>query len=746
MLLILMIGMVSSAWGADPTIIWSRSDSDISNLPANSFTAGNPGDKLRISTSGSGDIWFCSKTYKKYFDSKDKFYTSNGESDHFYAAGYFEFDLSASIINMLNNEEVYLQGENGLTVTEVSIQHAAVSSFEGQLKADGTDNGEYTEMVTEPLTNIAVNLTLAKAWENCANPVYARFQVIKEGTPIDLSLATSLLTVTGKSVQLPDKGVLGYYVYDPNGISASDLTVTLHAVALKYSEYQVLCYLSSGEESDEFEYDVGNAKVKKEPNWDVKFTYKFKNDLIEITRQLDASSLTNPYAQINIHQDVLDILGTTEDKMKDSWHGHWFVRHKDNHSQQDIAWGNSQAEGKWNLWVGNNNGNWFQGNHYGATIMLNYALCGYDNVDGSSAGSSNRLAGLQQTMGFLQIYAPSGYTTMQGASDFEFVYEVTDEYKPMGGPPPAKLRYIFQIPSFENEPNTGMVEDVKPQTVPVRSQASFTLGDMPTDAKYARFYLVDKNNNVVEPGTVLSVSGGTACGKTMSGIYLYDNGSTISPNVTIKAPNAYKTYKVVGLFSTTMTDPLLNGSTLIQEPKWDLQRTYTFDYTITTNEKNKTIEWDAAAMAVDASAAPDLDTDWHTSIDEMTTGQCIKWYVVDGSNAKQPLALGSARIGESWAIGLPHTFTVTDNVASQSNFTSIEASQLQTWVTTNVYAPNGVTYAEVANHKIVCEIYTNNEGTGNPNARYTFTIHKGFLGSLKNGVTETTERVLLAYS
>jgi hypothetical protein len=192
-----------------------------------------------------------------------------------------------------------------------------------------------------------------------------------------------------------------------------------------------------------------------------------------------------------------------------------------------------------------------------------------------------------------------------------------------------------------------------------------------------------------------------------------------------------------------MTDPLLNGSTLIQEPKWDLQRTYTFDYTITTNEVDKTIKWDAAALAVDASAETDLDTDWNTSIDEMTTGQCIKWYVVDGSNVKQPLALGSARIGESWAIGLPNTFTVTDNVASQSNFTSIEASQLQTWVKTHVYAPNGVTYAEVANHKIVCEIYTNNEGTGNPNARYTFSIHKGFLGSLKNGLTETTERVLL---
>lgn len=589
-----------------------------------------------------------------------------------------------------------------------------------------------------------MDIDLSQAMASCGSPVYARFQVFQNDEKVDLKAHSGLLTITGTGVtpKLPKTGTLGYYVYNAGSTLPSDLSVTLNVDALKFPQYKVVCILSSGAEGDELDYDAGTAEVKKEPNWDVKFTYKFKNDLIEITRQLDASSLTNPYAQINIHQDVLDMLGTTEDKMKDSWHGHWFVRHKDNHSQQDIAWGDSQAEGKWNLWVGYN-GSWFKGDYYGATIMLNYALCGYDNVDGTSAGSSNRLAGLQQTMGYLKIYAPSGYTTMQGASDFEFVYEVTDEYVPMGGPPPAKLRYIFQIPSFENEPNTGMVEDVKPQTVTDRSQATFTLGDMPTDAKYARFYLVDKNNNVIEPGTVLSVSGGTPCGKTLSGIYLYNNGSTISPSVTIAAPNAYKTYKVVGLFSTTMTDPLLNGSTLIQEPKWDLQRTYTFDYTIATNEVAKTIEWDAAALAVDASAATDLDTDWNTSIDEMTTGQCIKWYVVDGSNVKQSLALGSARIGESWAIGLPNTFTVTDNVASQSNFTSIEASQLATWVTTNVYAPNGATYADVSNCKIICEIYTNNAGTGNPNARYTFSIHKGFLGSLKNGVTETTERVLL---
>ena len=745
-LMLMMFMSVGSAWGEESDDIGGGEhavNSGYFTINSSAFSSITTANVLRvyvIEKASSKWIWAANPNdWGAIWGGTTNHYQS---SEFYNSDGYFEFPLTDAIVTILKTYGLYLEAKDS-GIQKVTIATAAVDEFESQLKSGATDTGEYTTTILDPISTSSMEIDLSQAMASCGSPVYARFQVFHNDEKVDLKTHSGLLTITGTGVtpKLPKTGSLGYYVYNAGSTLPSDLSVTLNVDALKFPQYKVVCILSSGAEADELDYDTGTGEVKKEPNWDVKFTYKFKNDLIEITRQLDASSLTNPYAQINIHQDVLDKLGTTEEAMKDSWHGHWFVRHKDNHSQQDIAWGNSQAEGKWNLWVGYN-GSWFQGEYYGATIMLNYALCGYDNVDGSSAGSSNRLAGLHQTMGFLQIYAPSGYTTMQGASDFEFVYEVTDEYVPMGGPPPAKLRYIFQIPSFENEPNSGMKEDVKPQTVDDRSQATFTLGDMPTDAKYARFYLVDKNNNVIEPGTVLSVSGGTACGKTTSGIYLYNNGNIISPSVTIAAPKEYKKYKVVGLFSTTMTDPLLNGSTLIQEPKWDLQRTYTFDYTITTKEKDKTIEWDAAALAVDASATS-IDADWNTSIDEMTTGQCIKWYVVDDNNVKQPLALGSARIGESWAIGLPNTFTVTDNVASQSNFTSFEASQLQTWVTTHVYAPNGATYAVVSNCKIICEIYTNNAGTGNPNARYTFSIHKGFLGSLKNGVTETTKRVLL---
>ena len=613
---------------------------------------------------------------------------------------------------------------NGGTLVTFTVP--ALDTFESELKVGGRKGVYLKDYVETETTSAEVEFTRALELVGSGTPKYARFILMKGGKAVD---PAGKLTITGVSPapQQTSKPTQGYYLYNSgNDLDLSGLSVTVNGA--DYADYRVVCIFST----DAAAAATGNV-VETEPQWNVQYTYSFTK-----VTTLPSNQLANKYIQLNIHQMVLDYFGKTEDEMKDVWHADWSVRDKKTRAIQTLQKGNTQSADVWSAYVGYWWAAYQNGNDYGATLNQNYIYAGH--LTAADKGK-DKLEAVQNMLGYLQIYAPSAYATIQGASDYEIVYQVTDDYH--GGMPTMTSRFVFRIPSFENEPNTGMVEDVKPQMVTDRSQATFTLGDMPSDAKYARFYLVDKNNNVIEPGTVLSVSGGTACGKTMSGIYLYNNGNIISPSVTIAAPNAYKTYKVVGLFSTTMTDPLLNGSTLIQEPKWDLQRTYTFDYTVTTNEVAKTIEWDAAALAVDASAETDLDTDWHTSIDEMTTGQCIKWYVVDGSNVKQPLALGSARIGESWAIGLPNTFTVTDNVASQSNFTSFEASQLATWVTTHVYAPNGATYADVSNCKIICEIYTNNEGTGNPNARYTFSIHKGFLGSLKNGLTETTERVLL---
>lgn len=605
----------------------------------------------------------------------------------------------------------------------------APDTFESSLKTGGQKNLYLKDYVETETTSTVVDFS--KALELVSgSPKYARFILMKGGQAVD---PTGLLTISGATPdpQQTSKPKQGYYLYNSgNDLSLSGVTVTLNGA--DYADYRVVCLLSTDAAATATENVVAT-----EPQWDVEYTFAFTKVVT-----LDFSQLTNPYVQLNIHKDVLDYFGKTEDEMKDVWHADWSVRDKSSRGIQTLRKGNAQGDDVWSAYVGYN-GNYFDGNYFGATLNQNYIYAGWGTANDNGTSLADAV---QNMLGYLQLYAPSAYTSMQGASDYEIVYQVTDDYH--GGMPTMTSRFVFRIPAFENEPNTGMTTATKPQTVTDRSAAPFTLADMPTDAKYARFYLTDVDGNQIDPSTILSVTGGTLCGNAKSGYYLYNNGNVLTPTVSIAAPNKYKIYKVVGLFSTTPTDDMdAEGTTVNHEPKWDMKWTYTFDYTITTNELTPTIKWNATTMPVDASSAGSSNeyTDWNTSLEELMAGQHIKWYVTDGAATPtiQPLAIGTERQSGTWTISLPSEFVITDNVASLYGKKVIEVGQLASWVTNNVYAPSENTYAEVANHKIICEIYTNNEGTGNPNARYTFSIHKGFVGTLKSGVTETLERVLL---
>ncbi len=605
----------------------------------------------------------------------------------------------------------------------------APDTFESSLKTGGQKSLYLKDYVETETTSTAVDFS--KALEMVSGtPKYARFVLMKGGRAVD---PTGLLSISGATPapQQTSKPKQGYYLYNfGNALSTNGITVTLNTP--DYGDYRVVCLLST----DAAAAATDNV-VETEPQWDVQYTYSFTKVVT-----LPYSQMSNPYVQLNYHQMVLDYFGKTEDEMKDVWHADWSVRDKNSRGIQTLQKGDTQGDDVWSAYVGYWWTAYHDGNDYGATLNQNYIYAGWGTANDKG---KDKLEAVQNMLGYLQLYAPSAYAKIQGASDYEIVYQVTDDYH--GGMPTMTSRFVFRIPAFENEPNTGMTEATKPQTVSDRSAASFTLAGMPTDAKYARFYLTDVDGNPIDPTTILSVTGGTLCGNAKSGYYLYNDGTVLTPTVSIAAPNKYKIYKMVGLFSTALDDISTDGTTVNHEPKWDMKWTYTFDYSITTNDLTPTIEWNATTMSVDASSAVSSNeyTDWNTSLEELMAGQHIKWYVTDGAATPtiQPLAIGTERQSGTWTISLPSEFVITDNVASLYGKKVIEVGQLASWVTNNVYAPSENTYAEVANHKIICEIYTNNEGTGNPNARYTFSIHKGFVGTLKSGVTETLERVLL---
>lgn len=628
---------------------------------------------------------------------------------------------------------VVFSGASNASPTEPALSAMCVfdfpapDTFESSLKTGGKKGLYLKDYVETETTSTEVEFSRAVELLSGSAPKYARFILTKGGVAVD---PTGKLTITGATPaeQTTSKPKQGFYLYNSgNDLDLSGITVTLNGT--DYADYRVVCLLST---------DAATAAtenvVTTEPQWDVQYTYSFTKVVT-----LPFSQLTNPYLQLNIHDDVLAYFGRTEDEMKDVWHADWSVRDKSSRVVQPLQKGNTQGSDIWSAYVGYWYAQYQNGNDYGATLNQNYIYAGH----GTAADKSqDKLEAVRRMLGYLQLYAPDAYSTMQGASDYEIVYQVTDEYVNTWMPV-MNMRWVFRIPAFENEPSATMTTADKPQTVTDRAAATFTLADMPADAKYARFYLLDKENKTIDPGTILSVTGGTACAKTTSGIYLYNSGNVLAPTVTIAAQKAYKNYRVVGLFSTSLDDINADGATVNHEPKWDMQWTYTFDYSITTNELTPQVEWNATAMPVDASATTDIDTDWNTSLEELAAGQRIKWWVEDDSGDKQTLELGKERQYAKWTIDLPTPFTISTNIASLSGLSTIEAAQLPTWVTTSVYAPSEATYAEVASHKIICEIYTNNDGTGNPNARYTFSIHKGFVGSLKAVTTPETKRVLL---
>ena len=320
-----------------------------------------------------------------------------------------------------------------------------------------------------------------------------------------------------------------------------------------------------------------------------------------------------------------------------------------------------------------------------------------------------------------------------------------------------KLRYVFQFPDvgqFEGEANTGATETTSVQTVSDRDAASIVVDvtTQATGAKYARFYVTDAAGTAVDPTSLLEVkyngTEGMLCATKESGYYIYNGGTVFDASqisVVLKAPKAYKTYNVVALFSTEEANMVYVSSVskMVAEPDYDKKHTYSFDYTVTTQTFDKNIEWDATAMAADA-ATTDPDTDWKTSWAELAVDQKVKWYVVNGSDAKQALELGTARQADKWTIGLEAPFAVSGNEALLTGQTAFTAANWASWGQPKVYAPAGKTYVDLAGYKVICEVYANSADDATPNAKYTLTLHKGFEGSLKSDATKSLERVTLA--
>ena len=253
--------------------------------------------------------------------------------------------------------------------------------------------------------------------------------------------------------------------------------------------------------------------------------------------------------------------------------------------------------------------------------------------------------------------------------------------------------------------------------------------------QYARFYLTDVNDNPIDPTGKLTVKYGDddamPCSTIEKGFYISTSSfDKLKINVKLASPESYKLYKVVCLFSDN-TPTLDNDGKISQEPDFNLQYTYSFDYSFTTKKKEYGVDWRRNGMTPDASSN-NPGEDWGISLEELAVEQYVKWYVTDGSGNQQSLALYSGSRGATWTIAGAENGDYRVDDGNKAVLTrNITSNSWDTWGKPTFYAPANMEYSQVHDYKIICEIYANNDGTGNPYVQYTFSLYKSFLGELK---------------
>jgi hypothetical protein len=639
-------------------------------------------------------------------------------------------------------------GNNTVTkVTAEPTQETSYTYYIFHFNADGlppydlvneTDIAATKKLV--PLSNYvsaANKLNVSDAL--AGNAKYVRIYVSKYGAASEES---TNLTVSYDGTPLTQCSTgnkrYGWYLSLADGIDASKLSVT----GLEPDEmlkYNVIIVSASEE-----------LTGAKEPAWEKKTVYSFQK---EINRRILANSEQQSITA-DEQTDILTRLDAVVSDFSGSLYAKWYVLNPQG-AVQSVSGGNYSGGDDWHFDLRYSGlGDWDKDGN-----ILKYYTDRVANTSSSKIESGDGYTAQVAKAG--GIYVPKALHTTDYIG-YQVVFEFSDEYdiSTNGADPGYKLKYVYTITdpnAFTGELSATGAADGMTQEV-MRNEAAVTV-DLTNgafahakldgqDLKYVRFYLADADGNLQDPTGKLTVqyNGGstnvTACTNKEEGFYIYlgpDGGNiqTLDKSkitVQLKAPKAYKLYKVVGVFSTAMTEVLPEEGTtpLTREPDWELNYSWNFTYPDpTTKEITRTMEWRRREMQADASTT-NPDTDWDTSWEELSLGQCIRWYVVNGSNEKQPLVYGDSRQTDTWTIAAHEPFEVSSNEALLVGTHPVTAGKWNSnWGKPAIYAPAGKTFEELQDYKIICEVAADANAEATPNARYTITMFKSYLGELK---------------
>ena len=591
-------------------------------------------------------------------------YSVDGDNATFYAPTGQTF---ADVQNLTFVARLYetATGENDADKSLTYTVSIVKTGFFGELK-DPTQTGSTTVSLNEEST-IPASVPLSNATTAFSGAKYARVWLTQGSTLVDPTgkLATPTdMTAFGTNHDV----TYGYYLYDANGITLSDATLTLAALA-DYPQYQVHIALSTDAPISYSDFARGSGPRRApadahEPDYDYEYTINFSYQdnsmrVIKVYAQAsEGENQGNSYNTANANNDkqqsFLNLITAAFAELGET-----------------LDYSNCFA--KWVV-LDENGQNIALKQYYAAPgqILLGNVTqaCYHANADENQGGIPtavyvfNEANANNALSGMLDANLSFGHGVFQRGKTIELW--VTNENShtvadPTGGYK-VKLQLLFNEDgnppySFLNETDITATKKMVDVSTLSASSPVFDMTDaLVSDAKYARIYLAkygDANNASSDLLVTYNGEAATACADPYGryGWYISDdNGidleNLIVGSTTLTADEMLK-YNLVVVSSTS---PLTGG----QEPAWEQKTVYSFQKEVMARiyAEEGTETTIAGTLLNNPSGSYTLAQDILRRIDatvsDFSNTLYVKWYVEDKNGVRQAVNGGNGSSSSSW--------------------------------------------------------------------------------------------------
>ena len=670
-------------------------------------------------------------------------YSTDGDNATFYAPTGQTF---ADVQNMNIVARLYetATGENdadkSLTYT-VSITR---TEFLGTLK--GTGNTDSETVTLEDGSAATVDVPLSHATLSGAK--YARVWLTQGGTMV--SPAGKLSVPTGMNAfGTNHDATYGYYLYDENGITLTDVTL---AAPGSYTDYQVHVALSVDAPISYADFARTDSPRRApadayEPDYDYEYTISFQDNSMKVIKI---------YVQASDSEGQVDYPANLQSTVVDYFtEQSWTLNAENCFAKWDVIKdGNLVPFTAWNASV-----QFTDGNNFAHNVDDNKK---YIYSAGSNSWEQSTLAQtLNQNLRFpvgkyqlgsvveLWVTNENSHTAADPAGGYKLKVEI---HFNEDGNPPYTFVNVTDIAATKQMVNVSTLASTNPL---------LDMSDALVDgAKYARFYLTHYGMEADESSALnISYNGtaATACASPYGryGYYLSSDDAFNLENLIVSTsltPDQLMQYQLVVVSSTNP----LSGD---QEPAWEKKTVISFQKEI----RERIYADDNNYLAAINKQADILSRLGASSAGDFSKSLYARWYLLNPANEEQVIASGNGSWDYKWYFEILNSgignWTVTDDnrhiVIYTDKDQNCSSDQIESnrWpyeigLTTKIHVsqtqtPPTATSMDYVGWKVIFEISdeydtATNGATPDYRLRYVFTISdpNAFTGDANTGAAE----------